>query len=163
MHPQQVCRWEIGGMIDRLDDCTAIQGYLNWLEKWSDRNLVKFSSWKCKVTNLRLNKCRQQAGGPGWNAVLLKRTWESHWMPNGIWDSMLWTRTWALWQGQQHPSLHQGELGVRSLVKGKSKGNLINIYKYQNGVRKKEPDYTLWYPLERQKAISINRNTENSI
>lgn len=47
-------------MIDRLDACTAIQGYLNWLEKLSDRNFVKFNSWKCKITHLGLNKPRQQ-------------------------------------------------------------------------------------------------------
>ena len=36
------------GVADKPDSCDAIQRALNRLEKWTERNLIKFSKGKCK-------------------------------------------------------------------------------------------------------------------
>jgi len=45
---------------DTPESCVAIQRDINSLEKWADRNLVKFSKEKCKVLSLGRNKPRHQ-------------------------------------------------------------------------------------------------------
>ncbi|KAK4823609.1 hypothetical protein QYF61_004212 [Mycteria americana] len=37
---------KLGGMVDTPDSCTEIQRDLNRLEKWADRNLMKFNKGK---------------------------------------------------------------------------------------------------------------------
>jgi len=45
---------------DTPDGHTAIQRDLDRLEKWADRNLMKFSKEKCKVLYLGRNKAMHQ-------------------------------------------------------------------------------------------------------
>ncbi|GAB0207674.1 mitochondrial enolase superfamily member 1 [Grus japonensis] len=45
---------------DRPEGGTAIQRDLNRLEKWADRNLMKFNKGKCQVLHLERNKPRHQ-------------------------------------------------------------------------------------------------------
>lgn len=45
---------KLGGVADRLGGCTAF--YLDRLENWADRKLIKFNKEKCKLLHLRRNK-----------------------------------------------------------------------------------------------------------
>ena len=48
-----------GGVADTPEGHVAIQGDLDRLEKWVDRNIMKFNK-KCKVLHLRRNDLRHQ-------------------------------------------------------------------------------------------------------
>ncbi|KAK4830942.1 hypothetical protein QYF61_014401 [Mycteria americana] len=50
---------KLGGVADTPDDGTAIQRNLDRLEKWANRNLMKFKE-KCKVLHLDRNNPRHQ-------------------------------------------------------------------------------------------------------
>lgn len=40
---------KLEGVDGTLQGCAALQMDLNWLEKWSDKDLMKFNKRKCKV------------------------------------------------------------------------------------------------------------------
>lgn len=64
---------------DTPDGFADIQRDLHGLERWADRNLMKFSKGKCKVLPLGRTKPRHQylLGPVGWKAAP-QRTWRSH-------------------------------------------------------------------------------------
>jgi len=45
----------LGGVMDTPEGCAAIQCYLDVLESWAERNLMRFNKSKCGVLNLRRN------------------------------------------------------------------------------------------------------------
>ena len=51
---------KLGGAADQTEGCATIQRDLNRLDKWADRNLIKFNQEKCKVLHLGKNKPRHQ-------------------------------------------------------------------------------------------------------
>ncbi|GAB0180571.1 mitochondrial enolase superfamily member 1 [Grus japonensis] len=51
---------KLGGVADRPEGCAAMQRDLDRLEKWADRNLVKFNNEKCKVLSLLRNNPSHQ-------------------------------------------------------------------------------------------------------
>ncbi|GAB0209103.1 mitochondrial enolase superfamily member 1 [Grus japonensis] len=51
---------KLGGVADTPEDHAVIQRDLDRLEKWADRNLMKFNKGKCKVLHLRRNNPMQQ-------------------------------------------------------------------------------------------------------
>ena len=69
---------KLGEVIDKLYGCAVIQRDLDRLEKWADRNLMKYSKGKNKVLHLcRNNPMHQYRLQTGWKTALLKRTWRS--------------------------------------------------------------------------------------
>jgi len=51
---------------DELNDCASIQRDLDRLEKWADRNLMKFNEENCKILHLgRKNPRHQHVLGAG--------------------------------------------------------------------------------------------------
>ncbi|KAK4816545.1 hypothetical protein QYF61_017746 [Mycteria americana] len=50
------------GVVDTPEGCAAIQRDLHKLEKWADRNLIKFNKGKCEVLHLRKNNPLYQYG-----------------------------------------------------------------------------------------------------
>ena len=71
--------------LDRVADMpegrAAIQRDLGRLEKWTNKNLMKFNKGKWKVPHLGRNSPMQQyrLGPKGWKAALQRRTWVSWW------------------------------------------------------------------------------------
>ena len=58
---------ERGRKTDTPDACAAIQRDLDRLEKWADRNLMKFNKGKCHVPHLgRNNPMHQYTLGTDW-------------------------------------------------------------------------------------------------
>ena len=51
---------KLRGVVDRPEGHAAIQRDLNRLDKWADRNLVKFNKGKFKVLRLRRNNPMHQ-------------------------------------------------------------------------------------------------------
>ncbi|KAK4830805.1 hypothetical protein QYF61_013734 [Mycteria americana] len=75
---------KLGGVADTPQGHNAIQRDLNRLEKWDDRNLIKFHKENCKILHLERNKPRHSTywGPPSWKAAWQKRTWGSRWTPS---------------------------------------------------------------------------------
>ncbi|PKU46704.1 rna-directed dna polymerase from mobile element jockey-like [Limosa lapponica baueri] len=64
---------KLGGVIDTMEGCAAIQQDLDRLESWAERNWMKFNKGKCRVLHLgRSNPMHQYRLG----AVLLESTSE---------------------------------------------------------------------------------------
>jgi len=51
---------KMGGVIDTLEGCAAIQCDLNRLKIWAERNLMRFNKGKCKVLHLGRNNPMHQ-------------------------------------------------------------------------------------------------------
>jgi len=51
---------ELGGVVDAVAGCAAIQQILNRLETWAERNLMKFNKGKCRVLHLGRNNPMHQ-------------------------------------------------------------------------------------------------------
>lgn len=47
---------KLGGADDAPEGCADIQRDMDGLEKWPNRNLMKFNKGKCQVLHLRRNK-----------------------------------------------------------------------------------------------------------
>lgn len=48
------------GVVDRPYVCSAIQQYLDRLERWTERNLINFNQRRYKVLNLGRNNAQRQ-------------------------------------------------------------------------------------------------------
>ena len=73
---------KLGEMIDRTDGCAFIQKDLDRLEKWAEKNLVKFSKGKCQVLPMGRNNSRHPDSlGANWlKSSLAEKTWKSWWV-----------------------------------------------------------------------------------
>jgi len=75
---------KLGGMTDMPEGHSAFQRDLNRLEKWADRNLMKFSKEKFKACMWEGTvPCTNICQGPlSWKATWQKKTWGSWWTPS---------------------------------------------------------------------------------
>lgn len=51
---------KLGGVADSSEGCAAIQRELDTLERWIDKNFMKFSKGKCKVWHLGKDNSRHR-------------------------------------------------------------------------------------------------------
>jgi len=70
---------KLGGVADTPEGHAAIQRDLDRLEKWADRNLIKFHKGKYQVLHLRSNNPMHQytLGSTTCKAALQKSTWQT--------------------------------------------------------------------------------------
>lgn len=50
------CDTKLGGVFNMQEGCAAFQKNLDGLEKWADRNLMRFKKTKYKVLYVEINK-----------------------------------------------------------------------------------------------------------
>jgi len=72
---------KLGGVVDTLAGCAAIQCDLDRLESWAERNLMRFNKGKGRVLHLGRNDSIHQyrLGRTCWRAALWRGTWVSWW------------------------------------------------------------------------------------
>ena len=72
---------KLGGVADIPEGRAAIQRDLDELEKWADRNLMKFNKQKCKALHLGRNTTRHQytLEGSQLETSLSRKDLESWW------------------------------------------------------------------------------------
>lgn len=68
------------GVADVPESGAAIQRDYSWLEKWADRNLMKYNKEKCLVQHC-LEKRLQASLCASWEAAWQKRVWAPSWTP----------------------------------------------------------------------------------
>ena len=67
---------KVGGVVGKPEGCVAIQRYLDGLDKWTERTLIKFNKGKCKVLHLRRNNpLRLYRLVTVWKTALQRRYW----------------------------------------------------------------------------------------
>ena len=67
---------KLSGVVDTPEQRAALQGDLDRLEEWANKNLMKFNKEKCKIMHLGKHT---DWDPPGWRAALWKGTWGSWW------------------------------------------------------------------------------------
>lgn len=100
-----------GRVADTAESCAAIQNDLDRLEKWADRNIIKFNKGKLNRENSKSCAWRGTTqdtstccAPPRGNAAWQKRAWVSSWWPTWTWSSNV-----PLFQSRQMSGLHQTE------------------------------------------------------
>lgn len=71
--------WRVGQSIQMMqswDKCLIHPGYLCRLEKWANRNVMKFEKRRCESSTWR-RTIKFTMGLTGWKADLQRRTWGS--------------------------------------------------------------------------------------
>jgi len=70
---------KMGGVAGMPEGCAVIWRNLNRLEKFADRNLMKFNKEYCKVLHLGRKTPGTSTcwGPPSWKTALQHRTWRS--------------------------------------------------------------------------------------
>ena len=85
VHSKLVDDTELVDVTGTPEGHAAIWRDLDRLEKWADRNLMKFNKGSCKGGK---TPCISTCWGlTSWKAALQKRTWRSWWTPSWPWAS----------------------------------------------------------------------------